>query len=114
MSDLLSIELDATDLLADLSAIGRAIPAETDRLVERIGQAIEDASAPPVTPKKTGFLADSIYWEPDGRFQVIVGPHASYGEYVHRRIPFMLHAYQIAEPTIDALIEDAADRMVEP
>ena len=114
MSDFLHIELDDTDLLADLSAIARAIPRETQTLTEQIGKAIEDASAPPVTPKKTGFLADSIFWEPDGQFQVIVGPHASYADFVHARIPFMLHAYQIAEPAIDRLIEDATDRMVEP
>lgn len=112
--DLIHIELDETDLLADLRALAAAVPRETTRLTEQIGQAIEDASAPPVTPKKTGFLADSIYWEPDGQFQVIVGPHASYGEFVHRRIPYMLHAYQIAEPEIDRLIEDATDRMVDP
>jgi hypothetical protein len=114
LNDLLHIELDQTDLLADLSAIAASIPREAQTLTEQIGQAIEDASAPPVTPKKTGFLADSIYWETEGPFQVIVGPHASYGEYVHARVPFMLHAYQIAEPTIERLIEDATDRMVDP
>ena len=114
MSDFLHIELDDADLLADLNAIARAIPRETQTLTEQIGQAIEDASAPPVTPKKTGFLADSIYWEPEGQFQVVVSAHADYAPYVHQRVPFMLHAYQIAEPEIDRLIEDATDRMVDP
>lgn len=114
MTDFLHIELDDSDLLADLSAIAASIPRETQTLTEQIGQAIEDASAPPVTPKKTGFLADSIFWERESEFSVIVSAHASYAPYVHQRIPFMLHAYQIAEPEIDRLIEDATDRMVDP
>ena len=94
MTDL-RIDLDDSDLLADLSAMADQIPDEAQRLVERIGEAIEDASAPPVTPKKTGFLADSIYWEPDGKLQVTVGPHASYGPYVHARVPF--HAARLPD-----------------
>lgn len=114
MSIDLHIELDEADLLADLSALVDQLPDETRRLLGQIGQAIEDASRPPVTPKKTGFLANSIFWEVDGPFQVLVGPHAPYADYVHARVPFMLDAYQIAEPSIDRLIDAAERRMVTP
>lgn len=113
MTNALHIELDDTDLLADLRTIARQIPDETQRLVEQIGQLIEDASRD-TTPVRTGFLRDSIFWERESGFEVVVGPHASYAEFVHARIPYMLMAYQIAEPSIDRLLEAAAERMVRP
>jgi hypothetical protein len=109
---LLHIELEGPDLLAELSAIAGAITPELAELSGKIGQAIEDAATGP-TPVRTGRLLASIFWETDSAAGVVVGPHVSYGDFVHQRIPYMLMAYQIAEPTIDRLLDAAGDRMVE-
>ena len=108
----LHIELEGPDLLAELSGIADAIPPELSSLSGQIGQAIEDAAEGP-TPVRSGRLLASIFWEVDSAMGVTVGPHVDYAPYIHARVPFMLIAYQIAEPEIDRLLNEAADRMVE-
>jgi hypothetical protein len=108
---LLTVELHGPDLLAELTAIAGAIGPEITALNAEIGQAIEGAAEGP-TPVRSGALLRSIFWEVDGPAGIIVGPHLDYGEFVHQRIPFMLMAYQIAEPTIDRLLDRAGDAIV--
>jgi hypothetical protein len=108
----LSIDLDGPDLLAELTSIAGAIGPEITALNAEIGQAIEDAADGP-TPVRTGALLRSIFWEVDGPAGLIVGPHLDYGEFIHRRIPYMLIAYQLAEPTIDRILDRAGDHIVE-
>lgn len=107
----LSVELHGPDLLAELTSIAGSIGPELGDLSGRIGQAVEDAADGP-TPVRSGALLRSIFWEVDSAAGVIVGPHLDYGEFVHARVPFMLMAYQIAEPTIDRLLDQAGDHMV--
>jgi hypothetical protein len=109
---LLHVELEGPDLLAELTAIAGAIAPELANVAGHIGQAIEDAAEGP-TPVRSGRLLASIFWETDSAAGVTVGPHVDYGEFVHQRIPYMLIAYQIAEPEIDRLLDAAGDRMVE-
>jgi hypothetical protein len=109
---ILSVELDGPDLLADLTSIAGAIGPELTALNAEIGQAIEDAADGP-TPVRTGALLRSIFWEVDGPAGLTVGPHLDYGEFVHARVPFMLMAYQIAEPAIDRILDRAGDHIVE-
>lgn len=109
---LLNVEIDDSDLLLDFDHISAAIDPELERLNAEIGQLVEDAAEGP-TPVRTGFLLGSIFWEPDGKLSVTVGPHADYAPFVHERVPFMLIAFQNAEPEIDRLIDAAAERIVE-
>jgi hypothetical protein len=109
---LLAVEIEGPDLLAELTTIANAITPELASVAGQIGQAIEDAAAGP-TPVRTGRLLASIFWEVDSAAGVVVGPHVSYGPFVHERVPFMLMAYQIAEPEIDRLLDAAGDRIVE-
>ena len=108
----LRVEIEGPDLLAELSGIAGVIPDELRAMSEAIGQAIEDAAEGP-TPVRTGALLRSIFWEVDSAAGVTVGPHLDYGVFVHQHKPFMLEAYQIAEPTIDRLLSQAGDHIVE-
>jgi hypothetical protein len=108
---LLHVELEGPDLLAELTTIANAITPELASVAGQIGQAIEDAATGP-TPVRTGRLLASIFWEVDSGLGVTVSPHVEYGEIVHRRIPYMLMAYQIAEPEIDRLLDRAGDRII--
>jgi hypothetical protein len=107
----LTVELDGPDLLAELTSIAGAIGPELTAVNAAIGQAIEDAADGP-TPVRTGALLRSIFWEVDGPAGLIVAPHVPYAPFVHEHIPFMLMAYQIAEPTIDRLLDRAGDHIV--
>lgn len=109
----LHVEMEGPDLLAELTSIAGGIGPELTDLAGQIGEAIEQAADGP-TPVRSGRLLASIFWEVDSAMGVTVGPHVDYGIFVHERIPFMLMAYQIAEPEIDRLLDQAGDRMVNP